>query len=57
MCVNLGVGISQTNESSICGTAKFTAGREMAKKSGSKIDEEGLQVAVCRYELCVCLQD
>ncbi|KAI2647272.1 Glutathione biosynthesis bifunctional protein GshAB [Labeo rohita] len=37
------------NESAVCGTAKFTAGREMSKKSGAQIDEEGIQVAVCRY--------
>ncbi|XP_052464903.1 uncharacterized protein LOC128021636 isoform X1 [Carassius gibelio] len=37
------------NESAVCGTAKFTAGREMSKKSGAQIDEEGIQVAVCRH--------
>ncbi|KAF3842615.1 hypothetical protein F7725_024566 [Dissostichus mawsoni] len=37
------------NDSAVCGTAKFTAGREMSKKSGAQIDEEGIQVAVCRY--------
>ncbi|KAF3833221.1 hypothetical protein F7725_026886, partial [Dissostichus mawsoni] len=35
------------NDSAVCGTAKFTAGREMSKKSGAQIDEEGIQVAVC----------
>ncbi|KAF3850521.1 hypothetical protein F7725_012293, partial [Dissostichus mawsoni] len=37
------------NDSAVCGTAKFTAGREMSKKSGAQIDEEGIQVAVCRH--------
>ncbi|KAL7396953.1 hypothetical protein ABVT39_014237 [Epinephelus coioides] len=37
------------NDSAVCGTAKFTAGRETSKKSGAQIDEEGIQVAVCRH--------
>ncbi|KAK5926611.1 hypothetical protein CgunFtcFv8_022169 [Champsocephalus gunnari] len=37
------------NDSAVYGTAKFTAGREMSKKSGAQIDEEGIQVAVCRH--------
>lgn len=40
----------------MCGTAKVTAGREMSKKSGAQIDEEGIQVAVCRY-VCVYVYD
>ncbi|KAK5922914.1 hypothetical protein CgunFtcFv8_020139 [Champsocephalus gunnari] len=35
------------NDRAVCGTAKFTAGREMSKKSGAQIDEEGIQVCVC----------
>ncbi|KAK7901625.1 hypothetical protein WMY93_018394 [Mugilogobius chulae] len=35
--------------SSLCGTASFKAGKETSKKSRSKIDEEGLEVAVCRH--------
>ncbi|RXN36823.1 THAP domain-containing 6 [Labeo rohita] len=43
------VQAGRANESAVCGTAKFTAGREMSKKSGAQIDEEGIQVAVCRH--------
>lgn len=43
---------------SVCGTAKFTAGREMSKMSGAQIDKESIQVALCRYvfgSVCVCM--
>jgi hypothetical protein len=38
--------------------SRFRASKEASKKSSSKIDEEGIQVAVCRYvgmsEECYC---
>ncbi|XP_045920563.1 uncharacterized protein LOC123980296 [Micropterus dolomieu] len=37
------------NDSAVCSTAKFTAGREMSNRSGAQIDEEGVKVAVCRH--------
>ncbi|KAK0131236.1 hypothetical protein N1851_034058 [Merluccius polli] len=33
----------------VCGKSQWTAARETAKKSGSKVDEEGVEVAVCRH--------
>lgn len=33
----------------ICGRSQWTAARETAKKSGSKLDEEGIEAAVCRH--------
>ncbi|XP_058644835.1 uncharacterized protein LOC131548005 [Onychostoma macrolepis] len=33
----------------VCGSSQWTAAKESAKKSASKIDEEGLEVAVCRH--------
>lgn len=33
----------------MCGKSRWTAARETAKKSGSKVDEEGVEVAVCRH--------
>ncbi|XP_073318484.1 uncharacterized protein [Pagrus major] len=32
-----------------CGPATFTAARETANKSRAKVDEEGLEIAVCRH--------
>ena len=32
-----------------CGKSHWKAARETAKKSGSKVDEEGVEVAVCRH--------
>ncbi|XP_034546316.1 uncharacterized protein LOC117817673 isoform X2 [Notolabrus celidotus] len=33
----------------VCGKSQWTAAKETAKKSGSKVDEEGVEVAVCRH--------
>ncbi|ROL45190.1 hypothetical protein DPX16_8319 [Anabarilius grahami] len=33
----------------VCGSSQWTAAKESAKKSTSKIDEEGLEIAVCRH--------
>ncbi|CAM4278818.1 unnamed protein product [Leuciscus chuanchicus] len=33
----------------VCGSSQWTAAKESAKKSASKIDEEGLEIAVCRH--------
>ncbi|XP_051800777.1 uncharacterized protein LOC110971783 isoform X2 [Acanthochromis polyacanthus] len=33
----------------VCGPATFTAGRETAQKFRAKVDEEGLEIAVCRH--------
>ncbi|XP_030275685.1 uncharacterized protein LOC115583222 [Sparus aurata] len=33
----------------VCGPATFTAGRETSQKSRAKVDEEGLEIAVCRH--------
>lgn len=33
----------------VCGPATFTAGREISQKSRAKVDEEGLEIAVCRH--------
>ncbi|XP_036448298.1 uncharacterized protein LOC118823034 isoform X2 [Colossoma macropomum] len=33
----------------VCGTSTFTAGRETSSKSSAKLDEEGLEIAVCRH--------
>ncbi|XP_041954229.1 uncharacterized protein LOC121713601 [Alosa sapidissima] len=40
---------SRANDSGTCGVSRFKACKEASKKSTSKIDEEGLQVAVCRH--------
>ncbi|CAL8296023.1 unnamed protein product, partial [Merluccius merluccius] len=42
--------------SGVCGSSRLGAAREVAKKSGAKIDEEGLEIAVCRHGvLCMAL--
>ncbi|KAK0133033.1 hypothetical protein N1851_031611 [Merluccius polli] len=33
----------------VCGPATFTAARETSQKSSAKVDEEGLEIAVCRH--------
>ncbi|XP_066504235.1 uncharacterized protein [Hoplias malabaricus] len=33
----------------VCGASEWTAARELSRKSSSKIDEEGLEIAVCRH--------
>ncbi|KAG1952334.1 hypothetical protein F2P79_010255 [Pimephales promelas] len=33
----------------LCGASQWTAAKELAKKSSSKLDEEGLEIAVCRH--------
>lgn len=33
----------------VCGPATFTASRETSQKSRAKVDEEGLEIAVCRH--------
>jgi len=33
----------------ICGTSQWRAARETSKKSASNVDEEGVEVAVCRH--------
>ncbi|KAL1263517.1 hypothetical protein QQF64_006256 [Cirrhinus molitorella] len=40
--------ISRTGHD-VCGPATFTAGREVSLKSRAKVDEEGLEIAVCRH--------
>ncbi|XP_058626164.1 uncharacterized protein LOC131536958 isoform X2 [Onychostoma macrolepis] len=40
--------ISRTGHD-VCGPATFTAGRETSQKSRAKVDEEGLEIAVCRH--------
>jgi len=33
----------------LCGASQWTATKELAKKSSSKLDEEGLEIAVCHH--------
>ncbi|KAG9278143.1 hypothetical protein AMEX_G5953 [Astyanax mexicanus] len=33
----------------LCGSSQWTAAKENSRKSASKIDEEGLEIAVCRH--------
>ncbi|XP_063049812.1 uncharacterized protein LOC134444427 [Engraulis encrasicolus] len=40
---------SRAHQNRTCGMARFRASRETSSKSSAKIDEEGLQVAVCRH--------
>ena len=40
---------SKESGKGVCGKSQWTAARETAKKSGSKVDEEGVEVAVCRH--------
>ncbi|ROL52295.1 Chimeric ERCC6-PGBD3 protein [Anabarilius grahami] len=37
------------NGHDVCGPATFTAVREISQKSRAKVDEEGLEIAVCRH--------
>ena len=37
----------------VCG-GEWSAARETSKKSASKLDEEGLELAVCRHGLLLC---
>ncbi|KAL1276806.1 hypothetical protein QQF64_036429 [Cirrhinus molitorella] len=37
----------EANDSGMCGVSRFKASKETSKKSSSKLDEEGIQVAVC----------
>ncbi|KAL1252695.1 hypothetical protein QQF64_017388 [Cirrhinus molitorella] len=41
--------MTRANDSGMCGISKFKASKETSKKSSSKLDEEGIQVAVCRH--------
>ncbi|XP_039528960.1 uncharacterized protein LOC120480078 isoform X1 [Pimephales promelas] len=43
------VQAGRADNSGTCGVSRFRASKEMSKKSSSKIDEEGIQVAVCRH--------
>ncbi|XP_062376140.1 uncharacterized protein LOC134064287 isoform X2 [Sardina pilchardus] len=38
-----------TSGSGRCGTSQWAAAKEMSRPSSSKIDEEGLEIAVCRH--------
>ncbi|CAM4590521.1 unnamed protein product [Leuciscus chuanchicus] len=40
---------ARANDSGTCGVSRFRASKETSNKSSSKIDEEGIQVAVCRH--------
>ncbi|KAG1955364.1 hypothetical protein F2P79_008456 [Pimephales promelas] len=40
---------ARANDSGTCGVSRFKASKETSNKSSSKIDEEGIQVAVCRH--------
>ena len=33
----------------VCGGAEFAAAKEISRKSSSKLDEEGIELAVCRH--------
>jgi len=33
----------------VCGSAEFAAAKESSRKTSSKLDEEGIEVAVCRH--------
>ncbi|KAK7156996.1 hypothetical protein R3I94_006908 [Phoxinus phoxinus] len=44
-----GSSMTRADNSGTCGVSRFRASRETSKKSLSKIDEEGIQVAVCRH--------
>ncbi|XP_067301005.1 uncharacterized protein [Pseudorasbora parva] len=33
----------------VCGSAEFAAAKEFSRKTSSKLDEEGIEVAVCRH--------
>ncbi|XP_057184792.1 uncharacterized protein LOC130551255 [Triplophysa rosa] len=33
----------------VCGSAEFTASKEFSRKTSSKLDEEGIEVGVCRH--------
>ncbi|KAK2892365.1 hypothetical protein Q8A67_012353 [Cirrhinus molitorella] len=45
-----GSSMTRANDSGMCGVSRFKASEETSKKSSSKLDEEGIQVAVCRKE-------
>ncbi|KAJ8337429.1 hypothetical protein SKAU_G00386490 [Synaphobranchus kaupii] len=40
--------------SAVCGTSTWTAARESSQKSSAKVDEEGLEITVCRH--CLLLK-
>ncbi|XP_077091467.1 uncharacterized protein LOC143742476 isoform X2 [Siphateles boraxobius] len=44
-----GSSMTRADNSGTCGVSSFRASKETSKKSSSKIDEEGIQVAVCRH--------
>ncbi|XP_077057397.1 uncharacterized protein LOC143710319 [Siphateles boraxobius] len=44
-----GSSMTRADNSGTCGVSRFRASKETSKKSSSKIDEEGIQVAVCRH--------
>ncbi|XP_062316768.1 uncharacterized protein LOC134020626 [Osmerus eperlanus] len=37
----------------VCGGAEFAAAKEISRKSSSKLDEEGIELAVCRHDQMV----
>lgn len=39
----------QVSGRGLCAASHWTAAKELAKKSSSKLDEEGLEIAVCRH--------
>ncbi|XP_056121519.1 uncharacterized protein LOC130099743 isoform X2 [Rhinichthys klamathensis goyatoka] len=41
--------MTRADNSGTCGVSRFRASKETSKKSSSKIDEEGIQVAACRH--------
>lgn len=47
MCFHL---VSQVHGRGVCGTLRWAAARE-SSKTNPKVDEEGLEVAVCRHSL------
>ncbi|XP_077078705.1 uncharacterized protein LOC143731969 [Siphateles boraxobius] len=44
-----GSSMTRADNSGTCDVSRFRASKETSKKSSSKIDEEGIQVAVCRH--------
>ena len=48
-CYLLSDDVLKVSGRGVCGKSQWTAARETAKKSGSKVDEGGVEVAVCRH--------
>lgn len=43
------MNVVQVSGRGLCGASQWAAAKESSKKSSSKLDEEGLEIAVCRH--------